>query len=260
MNLIYQVAVGKPSALYERCIESVAAYAKRIGAEHIVLREPKLRIRPNPFSSNRSKEATERLGYLPIYEKENAFDLLPDYDHVAIIDSDIFIRESAPDIFSELDAPFGAVCEREMPITAQYASKIKGYSNMQYGILHQKGLDFKPNKLGYEFFNMGMMVLRNDFWKKYVNMPAKDWITQSKFQPFIDGMGAWKWSTDQTLLNYYLKVRKIPVTHLDWRFNALYRGIQDSKIPEAHFVHFFLKDKLPERGENVPALMKEIGE
>ena len=46
------------------------------------------------------------------------------------------------------------------------------------------------------------------------------------------------------------------VHHLDWRFNGLYTA--NTKIRECHFVHFFLKDKLPERGENVEQLMKDI--
>ena len=39
---------------------------------------------------------------LPIYEKENAFDYFDDYDQIAIIDADIYIRDTAPNIFNEL--------------------------------------------------------------------------------------------------------------------------------------------------------------
>ena len=99
-RMIYQVAVGKKSKLYEHCIASVRAYAKRHGIDHIVLRQPKLRIGVDPFNTNRSKEAVARLGYLPIFEKENAFEYLDSYDQVAIIDSDIYIRDNAPDIFN----------------------------------------------------------------------------------------------------------------------------------------------------------------
>ena len=73
-TLIYQVYVGQKSALYDHCIASVKAYAKSIGADYHCQTQPILRIKPSPFTSNRSKEAVERLGYLPIYEKENAFD------------------------------------------------------------------------------------------------------------------------------------------------------------------------------------------
>ena len=99
-TLIYQVAVGKPSKLYEHCIESVGNYATKIGSDHIVLTSPKLRIKPDPFNSGRSRESWEKYGgYLPIYEKENAFDYLEEYDKIAIIDADIYIRPNARNIF-----------------------------------------------------------------------------------------------------------------------------------------------------------------
>ena len=40
--------------------------------------------------------------YLPIYEKENAFDYIDDYDQIAIIDADIYIRPDSPNIFDEV--------------------------------------------------------------------------------------------------------------------------------------------------------------
>jgi hypothetical protein len=256
-RLIYQVSVGKPSNLYKHFIQSVAEYCVKHDIKHYVLNKPKLRINPNPFTSNRS-EGASRLGYLPIFEKENAFDLLPKYDQIAVVDSDIYIRSDAPNIFDDFgtDHPFGAVCEREMPINKQYIAKILNYSRMQYhGIHGKKGLDFKPNKFGYEFYNMGLMLMNQSFYD-YVKMPAKEWVTQSEFQPFIDGLGAWKWSTDQTLLNYFMKSRKVPVKHINWKWNGLYTA--NTKISECHFIHFFLKDKLPERGENVQQLMEQI--
>ena len=72
-RMIYQVAVGKQSNLYEHCIKSVANYCKKYNLKHIVQTEPILKIRPDINRTGRSKEAVERLGYLPIFEKENAF-------------------------------------------------------------------------------------------------------------------------------------------------------------------------------------------
>ena len=72
-RLIFQVSVGKPSKLYTTCIKSVAEYCKKYGIDHIVLTEPKLRIRPDMKRTGRSKEAVEKLGYMPIYEKENQY-------------------------------------------------------------------------------------------------------------------------------------------------------------------------------------------
>jgi len=108
------VAVGEVPKFYETCIDSVAVYADRIGAEHIVQREPKLRIAP--LKSARSENAL-RLGYLPIYEKENAFAYLGQFDQVAIIDADIYVRPGSQNVFDHAGdaekAGFAGVVERD---------------------------------------------------------------------------------------------------------------------------------------------------
>ena len=104
-RLIYQVCLGEQykSKLYSHCIQSVADYCEKHDIEHYVLRTPKLRIKPDPFSGNRSTDSyMKHGGYLPIYEKENAFDELDNYDQIAIVDSDIYIRPDAPNIFDDM--------------------------------------------------------------------------------------------------------------------------------------------------------------
>lgn len=259
-RLIYQVSVGKPSKLYEHCIESVSQYCKRHNIKHVVQTQPILRIKPDIFTSNRSKESYEKYGgYLPIYEKENAFTFLDDYDQIAIIDADIYIREDAPNIFEDFgtDHAYGAVAEREMNILPWYENKIQNYSQMQYAQLHNRGLDFKPNKRGYEFFNMGLILLNSKLFKPYLKGQSPyNFLMRMEFKDFVDGIGAWKWSTDQTLLNYFLKRYNIPTKHMDGKWNGLYSAVKS--IEDCHFVHFFLKDKLPNAGENVEELMNTI--
>ena len=101
-QMIYQVAVGPKSKLYEHCIDSVANYCKKYGIEHIVQRQPILRICPDIFATNRSTDSYKKHGgFLPIFEKENAFDYFDRFNDIAIIDADIYIRPDAPNIFSE---------------------------------------------------------------------------------------------------------------------------------------------------------------
>lgn len=253
-TMIYQVKVGKSSLLYDGCISSVKSYCKKYDIDHIIQTVPKLMIRPDPFTTNRSREAVDRLGYLPIYEKENAFDYLDKYDKIAIVDSDIWIRPNAPNIFEAFndDVDFGGVVEREMPITEKYQHKIRNYSAMQYRDLAQF-IDFKPNNLGFEFFNMGLMLLNSSIKDYLKGKSPKEFIEQSKFKDFVDGKGAWKWSTDQTLLNFWVKEQNMKVQHMDWKWNGLYTA--NTKIKECHFVHFFLRDKLPMKGENFDELI-----
>ncbi len=263
-TLIYQVCIGKAakSKLYKHCMQSVKDYCEAHGIDYIRQDVPVLRIKPDVFRTNRSKDSYEKHGgYLPIYEKENAFAYLEEYDRIAIIDADIYIRPDSPNIFEEFgdDHAFGAVCEREMPITEQYKIKIKGYSKMQYSTLHkpQIGIDFEPNDKGFEFYNMGMILLNSKKFLPFLKgQTPKQFIERAEFQNFVDGMGAWKWSTDQTLLNFFLKKHKVPTEHMHWKWNGLFTA--NTNLDECHFIHFFLKDRLPDAGENVAELMELI--
>lgn len=251
---------GKRKKLYDFCTASVKKYADRIGADYIVQRQPILMIKPDVFQTNRSNESYMKYGgFLPIYEKENAFAYFKSYDKIALIDGDIFIRDSAPDIFNEInnDYDFAGVVEREMPLNDRYVSKITNYSRMQYGNI--KNVDWKWNNKGAEFYNMGMMLM-NKSMGKYLNgeTPAQ-FLRRPRFKPFIDGIGAWKWSTDQTLLNTWIKEEKMRTKNLDWKWNGLYNAVPNDKLHEAHFIHFFHKTVLPMEGENIEELAKLVG-
>lgn len=255
-RLIYQVYVGKKSKLYDHCTASVKEYCKRHNIDYVVQTTPILFIRPDPFMSNRSAECQSRPLPLPIFEKENAFTYLKTYDQVAIIDSDIWIRPDAPNIFDDFgtDHDFGGVVERDMPITSQYASKIQNYSRMQYSSI--RNVDWKWNDRGGEFMNMGVMIMNKSIEKYLNNETPKQFLSRPRFKPFIDGVGNWKWSTDQTLLNTWIKEEKMKIKNMNWKWNGLYTA--NTKIKECHFVHFFLKDKLPDQGENVTKLMEDV--
>jgi alpha-N-acetylglucosamine transferase len=263
-RLIYQVAVGPQSNLYEHCIQSAAEYAKRIGADHIVQRQPKLRIVPDVFRTDREGKCGgwKKLGYLPIFEKENAFELMDEYDQILILDADIYIRPTASNIFEDLPSEygFGGVCECDMPISAEHAVKIKQYSHMQYQQVAGRIKGWRYSDWGgLEFFNMGMMVLNSAVIKPFLRgQSPREFLMRPEFQDMLDGVGTYKWSTDQTLLNYWLKKDRIPVKHLDWKYNGLYGSLWGDNINACDFVHFYLKDKLPENGENVDSLMEKI--
>lgn len=250
-KMIYQVYVGEQLRLYDYCVASVARYCKKYGFDHIVQKEPILKITPDVSVTGRSSASYGRLGYLPIYEKENAFAYLDQYDMIAIVDSDIFIREGAPNIFDEIrpDTEFAAVVERDMPLTPQYFHKIRSYSQEQYSSLTD--VDWQPNTNGYEFMNMGLIVVTNKLLPRLNGQTPLEFIRRPEFKGFVDGLGLWKWSTDQTLLNYWIRKDKIRYQKLNWRWNALYKGIQDFYLKDSNFIHFFLKDHLPQRGENI---------
>jgi hypothetical protein len=258
-KLIYQVYTGKRSELYDHCTQSVREYADRIGSEYIIQREPILRIAPDIFTTNRSRESYEKYGgFLPIYEKENAFAYLDSYDQIAIIDADIFIRPDCDECLfsaSGTDCDFAGVIERTMAITPEYQAKIHNYSRMQYAHNSISEL-FDWNNLGADFYNMGMMVINKSISKYLQGQTPEQFIRRTEFKNFVDGVGPWKWSTDQTLLNYWVKKEQMVVNNLDWKWNGLFAA--NTNIKECNFIHFFLKDKLPNRGENVQDLMSMI--
>ena len=257
-RLIFQVSVGKPSKLYETCIQTVADYCKKYSIDHIVLTEPKLKIRPDVKRTGRSKEAVEKLGYLPIYEKENAFEYFNTYDQIAIVDSDIYIKPSAPNIFLELseEYDFGGVLERDLPLNKKYQSKIRKYS--QNAFTNLKDVEWNWNSLGAEFYNMGLMVMNRSFAKFLNSQTPREFITRPEFRDFVDGVGFYKWSTDQMLLNWFVKKQNMKCKNMDWRWNSLYSAVQDEKQKESWFVHFFLRDHLPQQGENIKQVLKNI--
>ena len=258
-KLIYQVYTGKRSELYDHCTQSVKAYADRIGSQYLIQREPILCIAPDIFTTNRSKESYEKYGgFLPIYEKENAFAYLDSYDQIAIIDADIFVRPDCDECLfsaSGTDCDFAGVIERTMAITPEYQAKIHNYSRMQYAHNSISEL-FDWNNLGADFYNMGMMVINKSISKYLRGQTPEQFIRRPEFKNFVDGIGPWKWSTDQTLLNYWVKKERMVVNNLDWKWNGLFTA--NTNIKECNFIHFFLKDKLPNRGENVKDLMSMI--
>jgi hypothetical protein len=111
--------------------------------------------------------------------------------------------------------------------------------------------------MGYSFYNMGLILLNSKQFEPFLKgLSPRDWIMQEDFVDFVDGQGAWKWSTDQTLLNYFLFNSKVPTKDLHWKWNGLFTA--NTKIKECSFVHFFLKDKLPAGGEKFEELLKHI--
>ena len=254
-QLIYQVYVGKPSRLYDHCTASVAMYCQEHGIDHVVQTKPILRIKPNVFTTNRNPRAWEQYGgFLPIFEKENAFDYFDRYDQICIVDADIWIRPGSPNIFDELNenTDFAGVIENHIPTSDTHLKKIVEYSKLQYQTLN---LDKDP-KYGYRFFNMGLMLM-NQSMAKYLNgQSAKEFIQRSEFERFINGDGYWKWSTDQTLLNWWIHNEKMNTKEISWKWNALFSVVNNPK--EANFVHFFKRQSLPQQGENIEQLMKIV--
>ena len=283
-TLIYQVYVGEQNKLYDWCTDSVRKYAADvIGATYYCERNSILKIRPDMSRTERSKEAIERLGYLPIFEKWGCLRFIKDYDYIYLIDADIYMKNFLPqakdlsiflsdnlkektpiDIcaFREYDTRYSSYLQTET-----HARKVKQYTKMQYENL---GMTSDPN---WQFYQCGFLILNckriyetilRDLNLDYANnltiSHIQNWIYLKEFKNFVDGIGNYKWSTDQTLINYWIYTRQLKVYCLSWIWNCLFGTMTNDKAyKEACGVHFFLKDKLPDRGNNIEALAKKIG-
>ena len=257
-RLIYQVYLGEEKKLYNHCTESVKRYAETIGADYKILTSPKLRITPNIFRTDRRDKTGgwKKLGYMAIFEKENVFDYFKDYEKCCVIDSDIWIRPGSPNIFNEIeDETVASVYECDLPMNEAYAQKIKGYSTSMWSN-YDYDWEWNP-RTGGAFFNSGVMLYNSKKMLQALNgMSPRQFLEQSMLADFVDGVGPLKWQSDQMTLNYWFKAKGINVKKLNWKWNALYTAVLD--IKEAFFVHFFLKDKLPNGGENVDELMEIV--
>lgn len=155
------------------------------------------------------------------------------------------------------DTDFGAVVERDMPLTQKYLDKVKTYSKEHYSTLTD--VDWKFNEKGYEFMNMGLITFSKNISKYLKGETSGQFLRRKEFKRFVDGLGYWKWSTDQTLLNYWIRKENMNLKRLDWRWNTLYKGVEDKHLTDSYFIHFFLKDHLPDKGENISTVLERSG-
>ena len=257
-RIIFQVALGKwgESLLYKECIESVSFYAERLGCDHLILTEPRLRISPNPDRSNRSAEASEKHGgILPHFEKFFALNLLDSFDQVLVVDADVYIRDCAPNIFleSQPDEDVLAVSEAAMPLKREVRKQVKEYAQSQFGDLYSPTWGTKRRGV-IDFYNSGIVLLQRGRMLSNNKPDPVSLLTSEIAQPFVDGIGNWKWSGDQTFFNYWVRSSGLKHRDLSWRWNGLYGGIRPSRIAKAHFVHFYRAEKYGYIGSNQSAL------
>ena len=236
--------VGEPRLLWQRCVASVAVYCQRFGFDHIVQREPVLKIVPR--DSQRSPTALKD-GILPIFEKFQSFALLHEFDEILVLDADVWIRPTAPNIFHAV-APvwdFGACVERQMPISPLYARKLDRYALGQYGDKNAP------------FANMGVRIIRRSLLPHLKGQTPTEFIHRPEFAKYVNGEGAYRWQTEQTFLNDWLRECGANVFALDWKWNGLFGMLQPGRIDEAHFVHFLLSDHL--NGDDPETLLRTAG-
>lgn len=240
-RLIHQVAIGAISPLWDSCIASVAAYAKRHGLDHHVQTEPLLRIVPKKTARS---ESALRLGFLPIFEKFTSFAALCDYDEILVLDADVYATPTAPNLFElvDEDIEFAAVVERDMPLSFDYERKVKNYARAQF------------NDPDFPYYNMGVRLIRQPLLRHLNGQSVTDFIHRPEFAKYVNGEGPHRWATEQVLLNVWIRGAGVIHAPLAWPWNTLYGAVRPSYVKEAKFVHFFLSSLLPS-GATIESLL-----
>jgi hypothetical protein len=106
---------------------------------------------------------------------------------------------------------------------------------------------------------MGMMVLSRDVLPHLNGQTPKEFLQREEFARFVNGEGKFKWSTDQTLLNWWVKKSGMKTRNLDWRWNVLYSYVKPGAARESHFLHFNLASLFPQKGAEIPELIESLG-
>jgi len=244
-RLLFQVLIGERRPLWEKCVRSAAAYAARIGCVHQVQLEMVLKVMPK--KSQRSEGAV-RLGGLPNLEKLNGLSYLHEFEQIALIDSDVYITDSAPNIFDcvPTDCDVAGVTERALPISPLYARKLDRYEQMQFAPV---------NGVGLPFLQCGVMVYNRSFQRFMPDGPKAFW-EQPSLERFINGEGGWRWQSEQCTLSWFLRANSVNVAALPIQFNWLYGALQPGRMHEGWFHHLFLSEHL--KGDD-PAEMIRTG-
>ena len=171
---------------------TIEAYADRLGAEFIVW---------DDFDGH----------VMPHYKKLELGGLLRQYERVLYIDTDILVRDDAPDIFSIVpEDSLGALEE------GQYYENRKGWT------LHfMRSIGYEPRDWDGRYFNAGVLVLSQAHRDLFVQPPVE-----------VDNF------REQTYLNLLFVMQHTKIFELPYRFNRIY--CMDSHYGEQRFDSYLL--------------------
>ena len=100
--------------------------------------------------------------------------------------------------------------------------------------------------------------MNKSFAKYSKGQTSKEFIQDPEFKDFVDGVGFYKWSTDQMLLNWWVKKEQMKVKNMDWRYklcmNPQLRNINRKKVTLSHSLERSFTRK---RGENIEEILKK---
>jgi hypothetical protein len=201
--LLFTVAIPAPekpwlTECFSICHDTMARYALRIGADLLTIHQ-------------------RRLGHVsrfPHVEKFNVRDYLDRYDRVLFLDSDVFIKPTAPNIFD--------ICgETNKLYILDQVDHLDGYPDVKnwHDYCHAF-LRSKSPAMPRIYYNTGVMLMSRQHQGIFDT------------QGYFDGP-AW----EQEFLIYRIVQRGDAVAKLPWEFNTILRYSTAAHKEQAHFLH-----------------------
>lgn len=214
-NLILQVSIAKKGNegkgflkydknIYDHSVEAVSKYAKRIGADHFVIRDESYLVGE----------------YHPMWHRFALFtDTFKDYDNIVYVDCDFFFHRWTPDIFEMMDS-----CEEWIFASIDTSGGI-------------------PNKFKFRdrfngrYFNSGLFCIKReainaigDKWKHYLEeyqgyqFPDQDALNSLVADNFDDPTNrkfkllSKHWNGTFSGLNWYFSSHYAAIDKMDWKW------------------------------------------
>ena len=200
---IFTVAINSLD-YFEYTLPTIERYAKKVGADFIVL----------------DKKRVDFYNYY--FERFYFAELLNIYDRVLYLDADIMVTPNAENIFEKYPDENRLYAYHENDY-----NEIMDRDSFVEGVMDK---EMKWNKINgkYQYFNAGVMLVSSK------HKQALSFNTEIE-QRFLN-----KPLCLQTYLNYLVVKNKIPFGNLDYSFNRMFLGKKDEQCErlKADFIHY----------------------
>ena len=183
--------------------EPMKKYADRIGADFIVIDQPKV---------NYSK--TKNVNPI-LFEKYQIYDILEEYDRVLYLDTDILVTPDAPNIFEIV--PYDRIAGVYEDFGMDADDRRERIKNVQANL---GDLNWKTG-----FMNSGVFVV-SKIHRDLFNLIWKHGCIDVKYE--------------QTNTNWYIHKAGYEILELDYRFNymGIMRVFHGTESRNAYFIHY----------------------
>ena len=203
-NCIYTIAVGN-NVFYNKCIQTIKEYAKRINTKLIIC-----------------KDLDSINNEYPFLNKLKLADLLKNYDRILYLDADILIHPDAPNIFDTYTDTqyFYAFNEGELLPRINSVMKMCKIFDFQYRKWGRK----KGNLI---YFNTGVMLMSKIHRKIFQAFDLELFLKEEELFDFYE----------QSYLNYLIQSNNISYHCIDYRFNHM-RCVNWDNKSKSYIIHY----------------------